>query len=118
MNGETYQVFREHFMGGKYLLEQNGQPIAEAQKPSALRNSFNLEFLGRKYTLRKQSLIGRTFVLLDADLQLGLIEPQGLLTRKATISLPDTIPLPIQIFVIWLVLVLWKRESDAGSAGA
>jgi hypothetical protein len=55
---------------------------------------------------------------MDEDHQLGLIEPQGLLTRKAAISLPDTIPLPIQIFVIWLVLVSWKRESDAGSAGA
>jgi hypothetical protein len=34
-------------------------------------------------------------------------------TRKTSVSLPDELPLPVQMFVIWLTL--YQRETDAGA---
>ena len=111
----SYEVYREHFMGGRFLLEERGQIIAFAQKPSALRNSFEVHYAGREYRLDKAALMGRKFIFCEETRQLGFIEPRGIFTRKATISLPEELPLPIRTFIIWLVLILWKRESDSGA---
>jgi len=37
-------------------------------------------------------------------------------TRKATVDLPDELLLPIKVFLLWLTVILWKRESDAAAA--
>jgi hypothetical protein len=48
---------------------------------------------------------------------LGRIEPKGALTRRTTIDLPEELPLPMQAFCFWLVLVLWNRAAAAASSG-
>lgn len=116
--GATCQAYREHFMGGDYILEEHGQSIARARKQSPFVSAFQLEYPGHSYALKRESLFCRTFVLMDDDRQIGLIKPEGVFTRKADVSLPDEMPLPVQIFVLWLVLVLWKRDSEAGHAVA
>jgi len=40
-------------LSGEYILEQNGQPIARAQKPSAFLSAFVVEYQDRNYTLKK-----------------------------------------------------------------
>lgn len=114
--GATCQAYREHFMGGDYILEEHGQPLARARKLSAFSSAFQLTCPGHSYALKKESLFCRTFVLMEDDRQVGIIKPEGVFTRKADVSLPDEMPRPVQIFVLWLVLVLWKRDSEAGSA--
>jgi len=116
IQGTTCQAYREHLMGGDYILEEQGQSLARARKQSAFSSAFQVESPGHSYTLRKESLFGRTFVLMEDDRQVGLFKPEGVFTRKADVSLPDEMPLQVQVFVLWLVLVLWKRESDSGHA--
>ena len=31
----------------------------------------------------------------------------------ATATLPDTLPLPVRLFVLWLAVLVWKRDDDA-----
>jgi hypothetical protein len=116
IQGTTCQAYREHFMGGDYILEEQGHSLARARKQSVFVSAFQLEYPGKSHTLRKESHFRRTFVLMEGDRQIGIIKPEGIFTRKADVSLPDEIPLPVQIFVLWLVLVLWKRNSDSGHA--
>ena len=40
----------------------------------------------------------------------------GVFTRRSTANLPEGIPLPVKVFIIWLVVILWKRESDSAAA--
>jgi hypothetical protein len=118
IEGSHFRAYREGMFSGEFFLEKDGQTIARAQKPSALLNSFNIEYSDRRYTLKKESWVGRSFVLLQGDLEVGSIRPEGFLRRKAAVSLPEDMPIPIQVFVVWLTILLWKREADAGAAAS
>lgn len=118
LDGASYRACREGMFSGDFFLESDGQTIARAQKPSAFLSSFNITHIDRNYTLKKESFFGRSFILLEGDREAGSIRPEGILTRKATVSLPEEMPKPVQLFVIWLAILLWRRESDSSAAVA
>jgi len=31
------------------------------------------------------------------------------------VTLPDVFPLPVKVFIMWLTVLIWKRDSDAAS---
>jgi hypothetical protein len=112
-----YQAFREYFVGGDYLLQDAaGNTIARARKPSLLRSTILVECSRRAYTLKKESFTGKTYLLMEQDQQVGHIRTTGLLSRKSEVSLPDDLPLPEQLFVLWLVTALWQRDNGAANA--
>jgi hypothetical protein len=57
----------------------------------------------------------RAFELLDGERQIGAIAPESAWTRRATADLPPDWPAPITAFVIWLVIILWKRDANANA---
>lgn len=118
VEGEAYRVYREGLMSGDFLLESGGSVLARAQKPSAWRRSFTIEHAGRTYTLRAASLFRRAFTLSDGEAAIGRVSPEGILSRRAEVDLPDAWPLPLKVFVVWLAVLLWKRDSDSSAVGA
>jgi hypothetical protein len=53
---------------------------------------------------------------MDGDRRIGTLAPESRWTRRATANLPSDWPAPITAFVIWLVIILWKREAGAAAA--
>jgi len=84
----------------------------------AFLHSFHVEYPGKSYTLKKESVIGRSFVLLENDIPAGSIQPEGFLTRKAAAGLPDDMPMPVKVFILWLAILLWRREANAQAMAA
>jgi hypothetical protein len=113
VRGRTYKVFREGLMSGAFVLESAGSVLARAEKPSAFRRSFAIEHAGRQYTLRSKSAFGRAFELLDGPRAIGSISPEWIFSRRASADLPEDLPLEVRVFIIWLTIILWKRESDS-----
>jgi hypothetical protein len=111
----TYLLYREGRFSGDFMLEHNGKLVARATKPSSLRNSFEVELLGRLMVLRRLSPWNRRFGLFDGDNQIGSIYPRGVFTRRTNIELPGDWPLPVRVFLFWLVFLIWKRQSQAAS---
>src|SRR5262249_11827970 len=37
------------------------------------------------------------------------------LAKRTRIDLPVTLPLPARLFMVWLTLLLWKREADSAA---
>lgn len=109
----THRVFREGACSGDFIIERGGRELARATKPSAFRNTFIVHYNGRDYTLQKQSVWRRTFVLMEDDRVIGVIKPERSWSRRADADLPADWPAPIKAFAIWLVLILWKREADS-----
>lgn len=72
---------------------------------------------GRSFTLKALSAVRRATVLSEGGTVVGTIEPEGLLTRRARIKMTDELPLVLKLFVVWLTMLLWKRESGAGDPG-
>ena len=46
IQGTTCQAYREHLMGGDYILEEQGQSLARAKKQSAFSSAFQVESSG------------------------------------------------------------------------
>jgi hypothetical protein len=112
----THRVFRERAMSGDFIIERGDRQLARATKPSAFRDTFIVHYNGRDYVLRKLSVWRRAFVLMDSERQIGSIAPAGLLTRRATADLPSEWPMPVKAFVIWLAILLWKRDAHSAAA--
>ena len=113
VQGASYPVYREGLASGDFLLESAGSVLARAQKPSAFRRSFLVEHAGKQYTLRAKSAFRRAFILLDGSEEVGSVCPEGIFTRRSKVDLPESLPLPVKIFIVWLTVILWKRDSEA-----
>jgi len=116
VEGFSYQVYREKLMSGAFVLEAAGTALARAEKPSAFHRRFLIEYGDRKYVFQAKSVWGREFTLYDGQNEIGSVAPEGLLTRRAAVNLPDELALPVKVFILWLAIILWERESDSGPA--
>jgi hypothetical protein len=109
----AYRVYREALMSGAFVLEHAGSVLARAEKPSVFRREFVIRHAGREYTLCRESLFRRAFVLLDGSRQVGALVPKGTFTREAAADLPHDLPLPVRMFIVWLTVISWKREQSS-----
>jgi hypothetical protein len=109
----VYEVGREGLMSGAFTLSLGGETLASAIKPSVFTRLFEIEHDGRSYVLESASSFVRKFVLRDADgHEVGAVRPVHLVSRKAIVDLPPELPLEFQVFVTWLVIVMWKRQNE------
>lgn len=116
IESQEYQVYREGFLSGRFVLEQNEQLIAQAEKPSVLSRSMLITIGNQKYTLKPKGFLSRRFVLLNDSNKVGELSPIGVFSRKMNIDLAEEMTLPAKVFIVWLTVILWKRESDAASS--
>jgi hypothetical protein len=113
---QPYKLYREGLMSGAFVLEKEGRIVARAMKTSAFRAHFDLELRSHRCSLTRTSLFGRSFSVLQGSEVIGSIRPAGVFTRRAIIDLPRDWPTPVQVFVFWLVLVIWNRDRSAAAA--
>lgn len=113
IDGATYPLYREALISGDFVLEHAGRVLARAEKPSVFRREFVIRHADREYTLRRESMFRRAFVLLDGSRQVGSIAPNSAFTRKAAADLPHDLPLPVRMFIVWLTVISWRREQNS-----
>jgi hypothetical protein len=115
VQGVEHRVSRHGVLRGAFVLERGGSVLARAEKPSAFRREFQIEHDGKQYTLKARSIWRRERVLYDGDKEIGAVVPEGLFNRRARVELPDDLPLVLRLFVVWLTMLLWKRDSDVAA---
>jgi hypothetical protein len=116
VGGIEFGVTREGLVGA-FILEGAGGALARAEKPSAFRRAFAIESGGRQYALKAASVWGRSFALLDGDREIGAVSSARVFSRQACADLPEDMPLEVRSFMIWLVLMIWKRQQQSSSSG-
>jgi hypothetical protein len=112
LGGRAYQVYREPGFG-PFALAAEGMIVARAEKPSAFRDRFVVSYDGAEHVLERVSVWRRAFALYDGDPLIGTMEPAGAFSREARIDLPDRLPLAVRIFLVWLMLITWRRGEAA-----
>ena len=115
--GQTYAAYRESLLAGTFVLQSGERALARAQKASAFLRAFDIDLAGRPLELKATSFWTREFVLFEGGVPVGRIAPAGWFGRRAVIDPPPDVPLPAQLFLLWLVLVLWRRAAAAAAAG-
>lgn len=108
---KPYRVYREGPLGA-FVLESNGNVLARAEKPSAFSRRIVLHYSGTRYELKPRHVLSRTFQLLKGTAVVGALSPKGLPSRRMDIDLPEELPLAVRVFVVWLTVMLRKRDSD------
>lgn len=116
--GRTFTIVRDGFISGGFRLESDGTIVAAATRPSVLKRGFVVTFSGRTLRLRPRSAWGRALVLQEGEREVGDIRPRTVWSRRATATLPGTLPAPVRLFVLWLAMLIWKRDDDATATAA
>ncbi len=114
--GQRYEVYRESWLAGRFVIQSAAGVLATAEKPSAFLRSFTVDHAGRRFQLKAMSPFGRSFGLSENGRLIGTVGPDFWLSRKATIDLPEHIAVPAQVFIFWLVLILWRRAARSSSS--
>jgi hypothetical protein len=116
--GFSCKVRRDGLLGPFLAEASDGSRVASAIKPSALRREFAITHTERRYVLKAVSSWRRECALFDEGYtRLGQVRPESWLSRRARVELDDRVPPLLQAFVVWLTLLLWKRDGDAVAVG-
>jgi hypothetical protein len=116
IGGQTFSVYRESMLKGAFALQAGDRILARAWKVSVFARAFEIDFEGRKFELKATSYWTHHFALSENGIQIGWIGPTSWLGRKSVIDLPEDLPLPVQVFLFWLVVVLWRRRAASSSS--
>ena len=116
-SGQTYSAYRESLLAGTFVLQSGDRVLARARKASAFARAFAIDLSGRPLELKATSVWTREFGLFEGGVPVGRIGPAGWFGRRAVLDLPPDVLLPAQLFLLWLVLVLWRRAAAAAAAG-
>jgi hypothetical protein len=112
---EDYKLGRYAFVRGTFELRHGGVRVAKATKRALIR-SFDVEAGGRRFKLSAISMFGRAMGLYENGQLIGKMAPFGIWSRRANVNFPDDLPLEVRVFLIWLVLILWRRAASSAAA--
>jgi hypothetical protein len=119
---QNLTVRREGRMSGAWLLEEHtGGPkvLATAEKPSAWRNSLLLRLPDRpQLRLERPSAWRAIFELTEAGRTIGSIRRSGVWRPRVQVDLPEDLPLRLQLFTLWMALLLYRRDDSAAASAA
>ena len=120
VRGTRYEAHRKGWRSKEFILErEDGRVVAVAEKPSAWKDRFVFEHGGNRYELKKESAWRSAIVLSRNGVGLvGSVRRRSFFNREWTVDVPEELPLEVRVFVVWLVVILWKREDSAAAAGA
>jgi hypothetical protein len=108
--GRTWQLGREGWFHGRYFLRQNGRTLATAEKENILLREFEVRCDAETYQWHARMPLMRAFVLEQGGAQVGSMVPEALFTRRAEVLLPEGLSVERKAFLIWLALLMWRRE--------
>lgn len=119
--GEPFVVSRDGFAGwfGSFQLTLGETPIATVERPSLFR---------RRYLIRTHSAAAaeplaiaaagwftRAYRVSSGSNQLGTIRLAGWTYQTIHAEIDTQVPLPLQLFILWLVIINWRRDQQSSS---
>jgi hypothetical protein len=112
ISGQVYAFRREGVLHAEYALLHGDHVLARAKKVSVFSRAFNIDLAGRPLELKALSFWSRRFGLFENESQVGSIRPASWFGRRVVLDLPEDVPLPAQVFLLWLVLIVWPADAS------
>lgn len=107
----TFRPARDGVLRATYHLDGDGARLASATPAGTGLRRFTVEAGARTFTLAVASWSGRRFTLTENGAAVGTIARSGIFSTKSQADLPDNVPLAVQAFLIWLVIIVWRRQA-------
>ena len=112
IEGQAYRLYRDG-LTSPFVLECNGVVVARAVKPSMWTRRLEVEIPGRHLTLDGAGCLRRGCVLQEHGIIIGEMTQTAFFSRNAQIAFPTDLSLATQVFLAWLVLMMWRRDDSA-----
>jgi hypothetical protein len=113
--GIEYELSREVPLFGDFVISDRGGVIARAGKDSAFLRAFTVRFGEREFRFRAAHPMTRRFVLEEQGNAVGEICPY-LFSRKCRAEFPESLPIPVCVFLLWLAVLIWRRQAAAAGS--
>jgi hypothetical protein len=114
--GQEWEFRRERYR--RLVLAGPQGEYAAAERISAWSGRWQLSAVGRTYELAKAAWYSRRYELRVGDAVVGELHPRGVFGSKADVTLPPELPPAVQVFVVAVVMTLWRRDQSAAAGGA
>jgi hypothetical protein len=112
LDGQRYEV-RSNALGTRYeLIGPTGHTLASALRVG--RKRWTVEADNRTYEFRRASFWRQDQELMLGDQAVGSIRPLSIWRGSAVAELPG-LPVPVQVFVVCVVLAMWEAATAAAS---
>lgn len=110
LDGRRYDLVRAPNFGEFQLVGHTGV-VASAIKPSLFFRRYAVEYGRRRFTLAAAAPIARRFVLTEDDRVVGEVAPEEIIVRRCRATWPEDVPLTVQVFLLWLVILQWRNAA-------
>lgn len=118
VDSHLYKV-QHAWLGGEWLLVSENVLVALAVKPNPFTRVFQVSYgSDDSLILRARSPLTRSFLIEQGSALLGTIEPMHPFTRRAFIDCSPSLAIPIQLFLFWLAVLMWRRAASNSGGGA
>ena len=115
VDGVRYDVTAEGIVPQRLKLERDGRMLAEAARDGVFTNAYTVRAEDRTLTLRG-SLMRRPFDVSHGDLRIGAIRPVRFFGRSAIAEFTAPLPLHLQVFLLAVTLLVWRKRARAESS--
>ncbi len=113
LDGRGYRVRAGTWQTRYEMTDDQGVVVAAAEKVG--RKRWTVQAGDRTYSFRRASVWRGDQELMDGDTPVGLIKRTSSWRTDATADLPG-LPLPVQIFVLGVVITMWNAAAAAAAA--
>jgi hypothetical protein len=110
--GHEFQIRRSSIWTDGFKLLAGDATVCEVKRHFWSRR-FELNAGGQQWALQPASWFSTTYNLLSGEQKLGDICRRGVFARKRTAHFAQSVPPPIQVLAIFLVLIVAQRQSKA-----
>ncbi|RBY83118.1 hypothetical protein [Blastococcus sp. TF02A-26] len=117
--GEREWVFakQKRELTGRWALDPESSARLRARQVSMWKGTWEADLEGVPVSVAKLSVWKGTHRFTSGDRVLGESGSTGGWSPRPTVRLPDSMPLEHQVFLLWLMLVIGRR-NDSAATGA
>jgi hypothetical protein len=117
LDGRKVIMQKSHWLGTAHEMVDGGVVRGRADRPGLLRTDIAVQFDGQDYILEPEGLLKQGWFLLDSERHFLMeIQPRGVFTQGAYLSVRAAIELDLIAFAYYLVHM--RKQEDAAVVAA
>lgn len=107
-----YGFQRARRFSGDYLLYRDGEVIGRARKPKLMKHHIEVTVGSMELSIaREKGISPEVTVRWDGEEIGSLIQPKKKVDGHMLIDLPDSVPLYLQCYLLWLAFIFWESRN-------
>ncbi len=103
--GKTYSFKRTGLMQNVYTLLDGNLEVIEVEQPSAWQSKLVFRLNQNEYVVDTKSWFSSALKVEQDGNVIGDVHSADIINGTIVVDLPDTLPLPVRVFVGWIALL-------------